>query len=68
MNASRASVIAEALFPVLFVVGVVALEPTDLAIPFNGEDVMREAGQEPPVVADEKASAGETAAARFVPG
>ena len=42
-----------------FVILVVALEPDDLAVALEGEDVGGDAIQEPPVVADHDGAAGE---------
>ena len=48
---------AEAPLPIGFVVLTVALEPHDLAVPFEGEHVRRNAIEEPPVVADHNRAA-----------
>ena len=45
--------------PIGLVVGVVALEPDDLAVAFEGEQVGRDPVEEPAVVADHDRAAGE---------
>ncbi len=50
---------AQAGVPVGFVVGVVALEPHDLRIAFEREDVRGDAVKEPSVVADYHGATGE---------
>src|SRR4051812_49074790 len=50
---------AEPRASVRLVVGIVALEPRDLALALEGEDVRRDAVQEPAVVADDDSAARE---------
>src|SRR2546430_17327469 len=50
---------AEALPLVLFVLAVVAVEPVDAAVAFEGEDVRGHAVEEPAVVRDDDGAAGE---------
>ena len=50
---------AEAAVPVGLVVLVVALEPDDLAVAFERQDVRRDAIEEPAIVADDDGAAGE---------
>src|ERR1051326_1017217 len=50
---------AEPLAPVLLVGVEVALEPADLAVALEGQDVGRDAIQEPAVVGDDHRTAGE---------
>src|SRR5690242_19663014 len=50
---------AEAALQVGLVVGVVALEPDDLAVALEGEHVRRDPVEEPAVVADDHGAAGE---------
>src|SRR4051794_39722733 len=49
---------AEAPLLVLLVIGEIALEPLDVALALEGEDVGRDAVQEPAVVADDDRAAG----------
>ena len=50
---------AEAALPIGFVVLVVAFEPHRLAVALEGEDVRRDAIEEPAIVADHHGAAGE---------
>ena len=52
-------VFAQALLPIRFVVAVVAFEPDDLAVAFEGQDVGGEPVEEPAVVAADDGAAGE---------
>src|SRR3954447_24890974 len=49
---------AEAAAAVGFVIGVIALKPLDAALALEGEDVRRDAVEEPAVVADDDRAAG----------
>ena len=52
------AVLTEPAHLVLLVILEVALEPFDVAVAFEGEDVRREAVQEPAIVADDDGAAG----------
>ena len=51
--------VAQAALAVRLVVLVVALEPFDVAVALEGQDVGRDAVQEPAIVADDHGAAGE---------
>jgi hypothetical protein len=50
---------AQSAVPIDFVILVVALEPYDLAVPFEREDMRRDAIEEPAIVADDDGAATE---------
>ena len=56
---------AELSVAVLLVLREVALEPADLAVALEGEDVGRDPVEEPAVVADDHGAAGERLQARL---
>jgi hypothetical protein len=56
---------AETPLPVRFIVLVIALEPFDMAVAFEGEHVGRDAVEEPAIVADDHGAAGEILERRF---
>src|SRR4029079_1702368 len=66
--AGEHGILAESALLVLFVVGEIALEPLDVAVALEGEDVGGDAIQEEAIMADDDSAAGEILERRFKRG